>query len=83
MVKISKISKLVKTESSEMKKLKSDVNTLKKDVLGIKQFDEDLSKKGMDVLAKMNDDFKSEVKQSKFEMKSVKGSFQKVNAKNI
>jgi len=26
----------------------------------------------MDVLAKMNDDFKSEVKQSKFEMKSVK-----------
>jgi len=72
MLKISKITKEIKTELNETKKLKTDVSTLKKDITGIKQSHEDLSKKGMETLSKFNDDFKSEVKQIKSEMKSVK-----------
>ena len=72
MLKISKITKEIKTELNETKKLKTDVSNLKMDITGIKQFQEDLSKKGMDTLSKFNDDLKCEVKQIKSEMKSVK-----------
>merc|ERR1712062_685576 len=59
-------------ELNEIKKLKSDVSGLKKEVIGIRQSEEDISKVGMDKLSKINEEFKAEMKMIKSDVKSIK-----------
>jgi len=57
---------------NEIKKIKSEINQLRKEVSGIRQSEEDISTIGMDQITKLNKEFKSEVKQLKGEIRVLK-----------
>merc|ERR1719312_2303421 len=61
MDKISKLSKEVKIEVNEMKKIKTELSQLKKEVCGIRQSEEDLTNIGKDSISRLNEEFKNEV----------------------
>ena len=58
-------------ELNEIKKLKTDVTGLKKEVKGIRQSEEDLSKLAMDTLSKIREDFNTEMKQCKRNLRHI------------
>ena len=72
MSQIRRLSKEVKEEVHDIRRIKGEVTHMKEEITDIKHHEEDITHVGMHQMTKMNKEMKMEVKQLKSQIKSLK-----------
>jgi len=72
MNQIRRLSKEVKDEVHDIRKIKGEVTHMKEEITDIKHHEEDITHVGMHQMTKMNKEMKTEVRQLKNHIKSLK-----------